>query len=280
MLRKVLVSIFLTLELSGQKKALIFGVTGQDGAYLTDLLLSKGYKVFGVRRRDSNTSNLKRLDWILKDNSNKGNFFLRYGDLSDGCNAISLIKEIAPDEIYNLAAQSHVKVSFFLPEYTSDIDALGTTRILEAIRILGLENKTKFYQASSSEMYGKVIEVPQNEKTPFYPRSPYAVAKVYSFWITVNYREAYGIFACNGILFNHESPLRGDKFVTKKITQAVARIKRGEQERLYLSNLDAKRDWGYAKDYVEAMWLMLQQSEPNDYVISTGEAHSVREFTE
>lgn len=262
------------------KTALITGITGQDGAYLAEFLLNKGYIVHGIKRRSS-SFNTARIDHLYKDPHERNvNFFMHYGDLTDSTNLIRIIQETQPDEIYNLAAQSHVQVSFETPEYTANSDALGTLRLLEAIRILGLENKTKFYQASTSELYGKVQEIPQSEKTPFYPRSPYAAAKLYAYWITINYREAYGMFACNGILFNHESPIRGETFVTRKITMAVAKIKKGLQEKLYLGNLDAKRDWGFAGDYVEAMWLMLQQDEPDDYVIATGETHSVREFVE
>ena len=262
------------------KKALITGVTGQDGAYLAEFLLQKGYQVHGIKRRSS-SFNTARVDHLYKDPHEKDvKFFMHYGDLTDATNLIRIIQEVQPDEIYNLAAQSHVKVSFETPEYTANSDALGTLRLLEAIRILSLEKKTRFYQASTSELYGKAKEIPQNENTPFYPRSPYAAAKLYAYWITVNYREAYGIFACNGILFNHESPVRGETFVTRKITRAVARIKLGLQDTLYLGNLDAKRDWGYAGDYVKAMWLILQQNEPDDYVIATGESHSVREFAE
>jgi GDPmannose 4,6-dehydratase len=262
------------------KVALITGITGQDGAYLAELLLSKGYIVHGIKRRSS-SFNTARIDHLYKDPHERNvNFFMHYGDLTDSTNLIRIIQETQPDEIYNLAAQSHVQVSFETPEYTANSDALGTLRILEAIRILGMEKKTKFYQASTSELYGKVQEIPQNETTPFYPRSPYAAAKLYAYWITINYREAYNMFACNGILFNHESPIRGETFVTRKITMAVANIKKGLQEKLYLGNLDAKRDWGFAGDYVEAMWLMLQQDEPDDYVIATGETHSVREFVE
>lgn len=260
------------------KTALITGITGQDGAYLAELLLEKGYVVHGIKRRSS-LFNTDRIDHLYKDQHEKDvKFFLHYGDLTDSTNLIRIIQQVQPDEIYNLAAQSHVQVSFDTPEYTANADALGTLRILEAIRILGLEKKTKFYQASTSELYGLVQETPQKETTPFYPRSPYAVAKLYGYWITVNYREAYGIYACNGILFNHESPLRGETFVTRKITRAVARIKLGLQDKLYLGNLSAKRDWGYAKDYVEAMWLLLQQENPEDFVIATGETHEVREF--
>jgi GDPmannose 4,6-dehydratase len=262
------------------KKALITGITGQDGAYLAEFLLNKGYIVHGIKRRSS-SFNTARVDHLYKDPHDRNvNFFMHYGDLTDSTNLIRIIQEVQPDEIYNLAAQSHVQVSFETPEYTANSDGLGTLRLLEAIRILGLEKKTKFYQASTSELYGKVQEIPQKETTPFYPRSPYAAAKLYAYWITINYREAYDIFACNGILFNHESPTRGETFVTRKITMAATKIKHGLQEKLYLGNLDAKRDWGFAGDYVEAMWLMLQQKEPEDYVIATGETHSVREFTE
>jgi len=262
------------------KVALLTGVTGQDGAYLAELLLNKGYTVHGLYRRSS-LSNTGRIDHLLQDPHQKDTkFFLHYGDLTDSANIIRIIKEIEPDEIYNLGAQSHVQVSFEAPEYTANSDGLGVLRILEAIRILGLEDKSKFYQASTSELFGKVREVPQKETTPFYPRSPYSVAKLYAYWISINYREAYDMFTCNGILFNHESPLRGETFVTRKITIAVANIKKGLQEKLYLGNLNAKRDWGFAGDYVEAMWLMLQQDEPDDYVVATGETHSVREFTE
>jgi GDP-mannose 4,6-dehydratase len=262
------------------KTALITGITGQDGAYLAEFLLNKGYIVHGIKRRSS-SFNTARIDHLYKDPHERNvNFFMHYGDLTDSTNLIRIIQETQPDEIYNLAAQSHVQVSFETPEYTANSDAIGTLRLLEAIRILGLEKKTKFYQASTSELYGKVQEIPQSETTPFYPRSPYAAAKLYAYWITVNYREAYGMFACNGILFNHESPIRGETFVTRKITMAVANIKKGLQEKLYLGNLDAKRDWGFAGDYVEAMWLMLQQDEPEDFVIATGETHSVREFVE
>jgi GDPmannose 4,6-dehydratase len=262
------------------KTALITGITGQDGAYLAELLLGKGYIVHGIKRRSS-SYNTARVDHLYKDPHEKDvRFLLHYGDLTDATNIIRIVQETKPDEIYNLAAQSHVKVSFETPEYTANADALGTLRILEAIRLLGLADKARFYQASTSELYGLVQEIPQTERTPFYPRSPYAVAKLYSYWITVNYREAYKMFACNGILFNHESPVRGETFVTRKITMAAARIKLGMQKKLYLGNLDAKRDWGHAKDYVEAMWLMLQQPEPDDFVIATGETHSVREFVE
>jgi len=267
-------------ERDSMKNALITGTTGQDGAYLAEFLLHKGYEVHGIKRRSS-SFNTARVDHLYKDPHEKDvKFFMHYGDLTDATNLIRIIQEVQPDEIYNLAAQSHVKVSFETPEYTANSDALGTLRLLEAIRMLGLEKKTRFYQASTSELYGKAKEIPQNENTPFYPRSPYAAAKLYAYWITVNYREAYGIFACNGILFNHESPVRGETFVTRKITRAVARIKLGLQDTLYLGNLDAKRDWGYAGDYVKAMWLILQQSEPDDYVIATGQSHSVREFAE
>ena len=262
------------------KTALITGITGQDGAYLAEFLLNKGYIVHGIKRRSS-SFNTERIDHLYRDPHERNvNFFMHYGDLTDSTNLIRIIQETQPDEIYNLAAQSHVQVSFDTPEYTANSDAVGTLRLLEAIRILGLENKTKFYQASTSELYGKVQEIPQSETAPFYPRSPYGAAKLYAYWVTVNYREAYGMFACNGILFNHESPIRGETFVTRKITMAVARIKKGLQEKLYLGNLDAKRNWGFAGDYVEAMWLMLQQDEPDDLVIATGETHSVREFVE
>lgn len=262
------------------KKAIIFGVTGQDGAYLTRFLLDKNYEVHGVRRPAS-VPNTKRIDeFIQEDPAADCRFFLHYGDLTDSVSIINLIQTIQPDEIYNLAAQSHVKVSFELPEYTAEVDALGPLRILEAVNQLGLTKQVKYYQASTSELYGMVQETPQSEKTPFYPRSPYGVAKLFGFWITVNYRESYGIFACNGILFNHESPLRGETFVTRKITMAVARYKLEKKGVLHLGNLDSLRDWGYAKDYVEAMWLMLQQEQPDDYVVATGEMHSVREFVE
>ena len=262
------------------KTALITGITGQDGAYLAEFLLNKGYIVHGIKRRSS-SFNTARIDHLYKDPHERNvNFFLHYGDLTDSTNLIRIIQETQPDEIYNLAAQSHVQVSFETPEYTANADAIGTLRLLEAIRILGMEKKTKFYQASTSELYGKVREIPQKETTPFYPRSPYAAAKVYAYWVTVNYREAYDMFACNGILFNHESPIRGETFVTRKITMAAARIKKGTLDKLYLGNMDAKRDWGFAGDYVEAMWLMLQQDEPDDFVIATGETHSVREFVE
>lgn len=263
-----------------RKKALIFGVTGQDGAYLTEFLLNKNYEVHGVKRRSS-SPNTGRVDQFYQSPfTDNRNFFLHYGDLTDGANIIHLIQKIQPDEIYNLGAQSHVKVSFDLPVYTAEVDALGTLHILEAIRLLGLAGKTKFYQASTSELYGLAQEIPQTEKTPFHPRSPYGVAKLYAYWITVNYREAHNIFTSNGILFNHESPLRGETFVTRKITMAACGQKLGASDVLYLGNLDAKRDWGYAKDYVEAMWLMLQQDKPDDFVIATGETHTVREFVE
>lgn len=259
------------------KKALITGITGQDGAYLARFLLEKGYEVHGIKRRSS-SFNTKRIDDIYEDRHSDPKLFLHYGDLTDATSLVKIIKDIEPDEIYNLGAQSHVKVSFENPEYTADVDALGVLRLLEAIRICGLEKKTKFYQASSSEMFGKVQEVPQKETTPFYPRSPYGVAKLFGYWITRNYRESYNIFAANGILFNHESELRGETFVTRKITRSVARISIGIEKVLYLGNLDAKRDWGHAKDYVEAMWKILQQKKPDDFVIATGEQHSVRDF--
>ena len=260
------------------KKALITGITGQDGAYLAELLLKKGYEVHGIKRRSS-LFNTDRIDHLYQDpHIDNRNFVLHFGDLSDSTNLIRIIQQVQPDEIYNLGAMSHVKVSFDTPEYTANVDAVGSLRLLEAIRILKLENKTKIYQASTSELYGKVQEIPQSEKTPFYPRSPYAVAKMYGYWITVNYREAYGIYACNGILFNHESPLRGETFVTRKITRAVSKIALGLQDNLYLGNLNAKRDWGHAKDFVEAMYLILQQPEPDDYVIATGKTTEVREF--
>ncbi len=262
------------------KRALITGVTGQDGAYLAEFLLAKGYEVHGIKRRAS-SFNTRRVDHLYRDpHESDVHFIMHYGDLTDATNLIRIVQEVKPDEIYNLAAQSHVQVSFETPEYTANSDALGALRILEAIRILGLEAHTRFYQASTSEMYGKVQEIPQKESTPFYPRSPYGAAKVYAYWITVNYREAYRMFACNGILFNHESPVRGETFVTRKITRAVARIRLGLQDRLYLGNLNSQRDWGFAGDYVEAMWLMLQQEVPEDFVIATGKAHSVREFVE
>jgi GDPmannose 4,6-dehydratase len=261
-----------------RKIALITGVNGQDGAYLTEFLLGKDYIVHGIKRRSS-TINTSRIDHLYEDPHKKGvKLFLHYGDMTDSTNLIRIIKEISPDEIYNLAAMSHVKVSFDLPEYVADTDGIGTLRILEAVRLLGLTKKTKIYQASTSELFGKVQEIPQSEKTPFYPRSPYGVAKLYAYWITINYREAYGIFACNGILFNHESPLRGETFVTRKITRAVANIVCGNQDILYLGNLNAKRDWGHARDYVEMMWLILQADQPEDWVISTGKTYSIRDF--
>ncbi len=260
------------------KVALITGVTGQDGAYLAELLLGKGYIVHGIKRRSS-LLNTARIDHLYQDQHEKNvNFILHYGDLTDSTNLIRIVQEVQPDEIYNLAAQSHVKVSFETPEYTANSDALGTLRILEAIRILGLEKKTRFYQASTSELYGLVQEIPQKETTPFYPRSPYGVAKLYGFWITKNYRESYGMYACNGILFNHESPVRGETFVTRKITRAAAKISLGMQEKLFMGNIDSERDWGHARDYVEGMWRMLQQSEPDDFVLATGVKISVREF--
>ena len=260
------------------KKALITGVTGQDGAYLSELLLKKGYEVHGIKRRSS-LFNTDRIDHLYQDpHVNNKNFILHYGDLSDSTNLIRIIQEVQPDEIYNLGAMSHVQVSFEVPEYVADTDGVGTLRLLEAIRILGLTKKTKIYQASTSELYGKVQEIPQKETTPFYPRSPYAVAKMYAYWITVNYREAYGIFACNGILFNHESPLRGETFVTRKITRGVAKIALGLQDKLWMGNINSKRDWGHARDYVEAMFLILQQDEPEDFVIATGVTTEIREF--
>src|SRR5437588_7310819 len=260
------------------KRALITGITGQDGAYLAELLLEKGYLVHGIKRRAS-LFNTQRIDHLYQDpHEADRRLFLHYGDMTDSSSLIRIIQQTRPDEIYNLAAQSHVAVSFEEPEYTADSDGLGTLRMLEAIRILGLEKKTRFYQASTSELYGLVRETPQRETTPFYPRSPYGVAKLYAYWITVNYREAYGLYACNGILFNHESPVRGETFVTRKITRALARIKLGLQDRLYLGNLNAARDWGHARDYVEMQWLMLQQDKPEDFVIATGIQHSVREF--
>lgn len=260
------------------KVALITGVTGQDGSYLAEFLLKKGYEVHGIKRRAS-SFNTSRIDHLYRDPHEDGvSFFLHHGDMTDSTSLIRIIQKIQPDEIYNLAAQSHVAVSFEEPEYTANSDALGPLRILEAIRILGLEKKTRFYQASTSELFGEVQETPQKETTPFYPRSPYAVAKLYAYWITVNYREAYGLYACNGILFNHESPVRGENFVTRKITRALARIKLGMQKHLYLGNLDAKRDWGHAKDYIEMQWLMLQQKNPEDFVIATGVQYSVRDF--
>tara|TARA_S200000501_G_scaffold344561_1_gene356410 strand:- start:10352 stop:11467 length:1116 start_codon:yes stop_codon:yes gene_type:complete len=260
------------------KKALITGVTGQDGSYLSELLLKKGYEVHGIKRRSS-LFNTDRIDHLYQDpHVDNANFILHYGDMTDTSNLTRLIKKIEPDEIYNLAAMSHVKVSFDLPEYVADADGIGTLRLLEAIRLLGFEKKTKIYQASTSELYGMVQEIPQKESTPFYPRSPYAVAKMYAYWITVNYREAYNIFACNGILFNHESPLRGETFVTRKITRAVSKIVLGLQEKVHLGNLDSKRDWGHAKDYVKMMWMILQANEPDDWVIATGKTTSIREF--
>jgi len=262
------------------KKALITGVTGQDGAYLAEFLLAKGYEVHGIKRRSS-LFNTARIDHIYEDPHNPHpHFILHYGDMTDSSSLIHIVQKVQPDEIYNLAAQSHVQVSFEEPEYTANSDALGVLRLLEAIRILGLEKKTKFYQASTSELYGLVRETPQSETTPFYPRSPYGVAKLYGYWIVVNYREAYGIYACNGILFNHESPMRGETFVTRKITRGLARIKVGLQDALFLGNLDAKRDWGHARDYIEMQWLMLQQDKPQDYVIATGQQYSVREFVQ
>jgi GDPmannose 4,6-dehydratase len=263
-----------------KKKAMITGITGQDGAYLAEFLLKKGYEVHGIKRRTS-MFNTDRIDHLYQDpHVKERNFILHHGDMTDSSSLVHIMAKVRPDELYNLAAQSHVAVSFEEPEYTADSDGLGTLRLLEAIRILGLVDKTKFYQASTSELYGKVQEVPQTEKTPFYPRSPYAVAKLYSYWIVVNYREAYDIFACNGILFNHESPVRGETFVTRKITRALARIVLGLQDCLYLGNLNARRDWGHARDYVEMQWLMLQQDKPDDYVIASGKQHSVREFVE
>ena len=260
------------------KKALITGITGQDGSYLAELLLEKGYEVHGVKRRSSSI-NTQRLDHLYQDpHESHLRFILHYGDLTDSMNVTRIIQEVQPDEIYNLGAMSHVKVSFETPEYTANVDGLGTLRVLEAVRLLGLTEKVKIYQASTSELFGLVQEVPQSEKTPFYPRSPYGVAKIYGYWITVNYREAYNMYACNGILFNHESPRRGETFVSRKISMAAARIALGQQSELFLGNLNAKRDWGHAKDYVEAMWRVLQQPKPEDYVIATGETHSVREF--
>ena len=262
------------------KRALITGITGQDGAYLAEFLLNRNYEVHGIKRRAS-SFNTARVDHLYKDPHEEDvRFFMHYGDLTDATNLIRIIQEVQPDEVYNLAAQSHVMVSFETPEYTANADALGTLRLLEAIRILDLIDKTRFYQASTSELYGLVKETPQTETTPFYPRSPYGVAKLYAYWITVNYREAYGIFGCNGILFNHESPIRGETFVSRKITRAMARIHKGLQKKLYIGNLDARRDWGHARDYVEMQWLMLQQEQPDDYVIATGKQHSVREFIE
>lgn len=265
---------------SAPKRALITGVTGQDGAYLAEFLLDKGYQVHGIKRRAS-LFNTTRIDHLYRDPHEEGvRFFLHHGDLTDSSNLVRIIEQTQPDEIYNLGAQSHVAVSFEEPEYTADTNALGTLRLLESIRILGMEHRTRFYQASTSELYGLVQETPQREQTPFYPRSPYAIAKLYAYWTTVNYREAYGLFACNGILFNHESPVRGENFVTRKITRAMARISLGMQDCLYLGNLDARRDWGHARDYVEMQWLMLQQDVPEDFVIATGVQHSVREFVE
>ncbi len=279
----LLVICMVSVAYAERKIALIFGITGQDGAYLSRFLLKKGYVVHGVKRRSS-LINTARIDQLYEEpifkTVDRRHYILHYGDVTDTSNVVRLIQETQPDEIYNLAAQSHVKVSFELPEYTANVDAVGTLRILEAIRILGLHNKTRFYQASTSEMFGKVQAIPQNEETPFYPRSPYGVAKLYGYWITKNYREAYGMYACNGILFNHESPIRGETFVTRKITRAIAAILAGKQEAVYLGNLDAKRDWGHAQDYIEAMWLMLQQEEPEDFVIGTGQTRSVREFVE
>lgn len=275
--------IFSTLfseEVEERKKALIIGVTGQDGAYLSEFLLNKGYEVHGLKRRSS-SFNTGRIDHLYKDQHERNvSFFLHYGDVTDSMNLVNLMITIKPDEVYNLAAQSHVHVSFELPEYTTNVDGMGVLRILEAIRLAGLADRTKFYQASTSELYGKVQETPQSETTPFYPRSPYAAAKLFGFWITKNYREAYDMYACNGILFNHESPIRGETFVTRKITRAAVRIKEGMQDTLFLGNINAKRDWGHAKDYIEAMWLMLQQDKPDDFVIATGETHTVREFVE
>lgn len=280
-MKKLALLLLVTISMTAHKKALIIGITGQDGAYLSELLLSKGYEVHGIKRRAS-LLNTARIDHLYEDlhTSEHHRFVLHYGDVTDAANMLSVIHKVQPDEIYNLAAQSHVQVSFEMPAYTAQVDAIGTLNILEAIRALGLTHKTKFYQASTSELYGKVQEIPQTELTPFYPRSPYGVAKLYAFWITKNYREAYNMFACNGILFNHESPIRGETFVTRKITRAVVRIALGTQDILYLGNLDAKRDWGHAKDYVEAMWLMLQHEVPDDYVIATGVTRSVREFVE
>jgi GDPmannose 4,6-dehydratase len=266
--------------MTARKRALITGVTGQDGAYLAELLLSKGYEVHGIKRRSS-SFNTARVDHLYKDpHTSDGRFTLHYGDLTDATNLIRIVQEVLPDEIYNLGAQSHVAVSFETPEYTANADAMGTLRLLEAVRILGLGTKTRFYQAATSELFGKVQEIPQRETTPFYPRSPYGVAKLYGYWITVNYREAYGMFACNGILFNHESPIRGETFVTRKITRGLARIQLGLEPCLFLGNLESRRDWGHAKDYVMAQWLMLQQDTPQDYVVASGEQHSVREFVE
>jgi GDPmannose 4,6-dehydratase len=268
------------MRASSAKTALITGMTGQDGAYLAEFLLARGYVVHGLKRRSS-SFNTERVDHLYHDPHEPGaSFYLHYGDVTDATNLIRIVQETQPDEIYNLAAQSHVQVSFETPEYTANADAIGTLRLLEAIRILGREKRTRFYQASTSELYGKTQQVPQTETTPFHPRSPYAAAKLYAYWITVNYREAYGMHASNGILFNHESPIRGETFVTRKVTRAVAAIEHGLQDRLFLGNLDAKRDWGHARDYVEGMWLIVQQDDPDDYVLATGEAHSVREFVE
>lgn len=264
---------------SGQRVALITGITGQDGSYLTELLLEKGYIVHGIIRRSS-SFNTGRIEHLLQTSSNSSRLYLHYGDLTDSGSLISIVASTKPDEIYNLAAQSHVKVSFEMSEYTGEVDAIGTLRLLEAIRVAGLEKTTRFYQASTSELYGKVLEVPQTEKTPFYPRSPYGVAKLYSYWMVTNYREAYGMYCCNGILFNHESPRRGRTFVTRKISRAVAEISMGMRGELTLGNLNAKRDWGHAKDYVEGMWMILQQDAPDDFVLATNECHSVREFVE
>jgi GDPmannose 4,6-dehydratase len=270
----------MTSQADKKKVALITGITGQDGAYLADFLLQRGYTVHGIKRRAS-LLNTDRIDYLYRDRHDAGvRLFLHYGDMTDSTNLLRLVGEIKPTEVYNLAAQSHVQVSFETPEYTANTDAIGTLRLLEAIRILRMEDNVRFYQASTSELFGKVQEIPQRETTPFYPRSPYAVAKLYAYWITVNYREAYGMHASNGILFNHESPIRGETFVTRKITRAVAAIERGVQDRLFLGNLDAKRDWGHARDYVEGMWCILQQDEPDDYVLATGETHTVREFVE
>jgi GDPmannose 4,6-dehydratase len=270
----------MTSQADKKKVALVSGITGQDGAYLADFLLQRGYTVHGIKRRSSSL-NTDRIDYLYRDRHDAGvRLFLHYGDMTDSTNILRLIGEIRPTEIYNLAAQSHVQVSFETPEYTANTDALGTLRMLEAIRILGMADDVRFYQASTSELFGKVQETPQREQTPFYPRSPYAVAKLYAYWITVNYREAYGMHASNGILFNHESPIRGETFVTRKITRAVAAIERGFQDKLFLGNLDAKRDWGHARDYVEGMWRILQQEQADDYVLATGETHTVREFVE
>lgn len=279
MFLRILFPLFFLCSLYAEKTALIYGVTGQDGAYLTELLLEKGYTVHGVKRRSSSL-NTDRVDQFYEEVQEAKKFFLHYGDITDALSVLHIVQKVTPDEIYNLAAQSDVRTSFDIPQYTAETDAIGVLNILEAVKILGLSHKTKIYQASTSELFGLVQEVPQKETTPFYPRSPYGVAKLYGYWIIKNYREAYGIFAVNGILFNHESPMRGETFVTRKITRAATRIKYGLQETLYLGNLDAKRDWGYAKDYVEAMWLMLQQDFAEDYVVATGEVHSVRECVE